>query len=64
MRRSKLDAVYGERWDVHEAEKVFHITKHEPTCNFSHARRKDDKVDGTLKWEPLRRFYFDFKEMK
>ena len=56
-----LDAVYGERWTTEEAERVFHITRHQYSCNFSYATRKSDGVKGVLKWEPLRRFYFDFK---
>ena len=56
--RKALEGEYGQTWDTKEAQEDFNIVGF--MAPFVVAVRKSDQVKGTLTFQDMPRFYFDF----
>ena len=58
--RKELEKVYGQVWDTQELQRDFSVQGFLAPC--VSVTRKSDGVKGTLEFQHMPRFYFNFIE--
>lgn len=59
MERKEIEQQYGQVWDIKELQEDY--TVHSFLAPFVMVTRKSDGVKGTLQFQHMPRFHFDFK---
>lgn len=58
--RKRLEATYGQVWNTEEVSKEFEVIGF--MAPFTVVKRKSDGVKGSLQFQHLPRFYFNFQK--